>query len=306
MIRLILVLGIFLSAPCRAELTYLTVAGSGSVPLTVATAGEPENPAIVFIHGIGQSHYSFFKQLESDLADEFFLVTFDLRGHGASGKPYEPGAYTRSENWADDVAAVIAATGARRPVIVGWSYGTLVAMDYVRQFGTAGIAGISLTGALGALLPFAMPSADDDPNVAEFARLRELQMSPDPRDRVAASEGMVRFLTSAPVPAAEQQVLQAVTMMFPNYARQAMYSRPQDNQDLLDKLTVPVFLQLGADDNPAMLIDAADLVAGRPNFSLSVYEGAGHSVFYEQPERFNAELRQFAKAAQQSVANPQE
>jgi pimeloyl-ACP methyl ester carboxylesterase len=306
MIRSILILALVLSAPCRAELNYTIVAGADDVPLTVVTAGQPENPALVFVHGIGQSHYSFIRQLESELSAEYFLVAFDLRGHGASGKPSDPAAYTQSAIWANDVAAVIAATGARQPVIVAWSYGTLVAMDYVRQYGTAAIAGISLTGALGALLPFAMPSTDDDPNVAEFARIRELQMSPDPRDRVAASEGMVRFLTSAPLPEAEQRVLQAVTMMFPNYARQAMYSRPQDNQDLLDRLTLPVFLQLGADDNPAMLIDAADLVAGRPNFSLSVYEGAGHSVFYEQPERFNAELRQFAKAAQQSVANPQE
>jgi len=300
MIRVILLLGMVLCVPCRAEIEYTTVTGGGNVPLTVATAGTPDNPAIVFIHGLGQSHYSFFKQLESDLAAEFFLVAFDLRGHGASGKPYEPAAYTQYSMWANDVAAVIAATGARRPVIVGWSYGTLVAMDYVRQFGTSEIAGISLTGALGALLPFGMPSADEDPNVAEFARVRKLQMSPDPRDRVAASEAMVRFLTSAPVPEAEQQVLQAVTMMFPNYARQAMYSRPQDNQDLLAQLTLPVLLQLGADDNPAMLEDAADGLAARANFTLSVYAGAGHSVFYEQPERFNNELRQFAAAAQRS------
>ena len=58
------------------------------------------------------------------------------------------------------VAAVIAATKARRPVLVAWSYGTLVAMDYVREFGIAGLAGLNLTGALGALRPVKLPEND--------------------------------------------------------------------------------------------------------------------------------------------------
>lgn len=300
MMRWLLLLVMLIVLPCRAaDWNYLTVAGTDGVPLNVVTAGQAEHPAIVFVHGIGQSHYSFRKQLDSELAEDFFLVAFDLRGHGASGKPWTEDAYA-SAVWAADVAAVIAATQAQQPVIVAWSYGTLVALDYVRRFGTSAIAGLNLTGALGALRPFRMPAADD-PEAAEFARLRELQLSPNPRDQFAASQRMVRWLTAEPLPETEQQVMQSISLMLPVYARQAMVSRPLDNQDLLPVLKLPVLVALGAEDNAGIQEDAAELAAGLPNFSLSVYAGAGHSVFYEQPERFNAELRRFARHAHHSA-----
>ena len=281
---------------CLADWDYQTVEGAGGVPLNVVTAGDPGSPAILFIHGIGQSHYSFVRQLDSDLADDFFLVAFDLRGHGASGKPWATEAYSESEVWAQDVAAVIAATRLDRPVVVAWSYGTLVAMDYVREFGTTGLAGINLTGAQAALRPFRMPAADD-PNVAEFVRLRERQLSPDLIDNIRASEKMVRWLTAAPVPERHRQLFQAIGLMLPAYARRAMVGRQFDNQDLVEQLSLPVLLSLGQQDNPMQLEDGVELAASNDNMNLSVYEGAGHSVFFEQPQRFNAELRRLVEQA---------
>ena len=72
----------------RAPLQYQTVLGAGDVPLNVVTAGDPAKPAILLIHGIGQSHLSFEHQLQSPLTDEFYVVSFDLRGHANSGKPW--------------------------------------------------------------------------------------------------------------------------------------------------------------------------------------------------------------------------
>jgi pimeloyl-ACP methyl ester carboxylesterase len=54
---------------------------------------------------------------------------------------------------------------------------------------------------------------------------------------------------------------------------------------------------MGADDNAGMLKDAELLSKTFPNVCLSVYTNAGHSVFYEQPTRFNTELRSFAAQA---------
>jgi pimeloyl-ACP methyl ester carboxylesterase len=45
--------------------------------------GNPNGPEILFIHGFSQSHLSWIKQVtSSDLAKEFHMVTYDLRGHG--------------------------------------------------------------------------------------------------------------------------------------------------------------------------------------------------------------------------------
>ncbi len=292
---LLVALALVCCQPSSADWNYLTVAGAGGVPLNVVTAGSPDSPAIVFIHGIGQSHYSFVHQLDSDLAQDYFLVTFDLRGHGASGKPWQSDAYSPSRVWAEDVAAVIAATGADQPVVVAWSYGTLVVMDYIREFGVGSLAGINLTGALGSLMPFRMRA--DDPNTQEFVRMRELRQSPDLVDNIRANEAMVQWLTATPVSDQERQLFQAFGLMLPAYARSAMMQRQFNNQDLLDQLTLPVLLSLGEKDNPLQLEDGAELAETHSNISLSVFEGAGHSVFFERPARFNAELRGFVTSA---------
>ena len=278
-----------------ADWDYRTVEGAGGVPLNVVTAGDPAMPAILLIHGFGQSHYSFVLQLNSGLADDYFLVSFDLRGHGGSGKPWAVEDYSGPDVWAGDVAAVIESTGLDRPLVVGWSYGTMVAMDYVREFGDEGIAGILLTGGQGALRPFRMPSGDDDPGAEEFAQIRELQSSPDLIDYIRAGERVIPLLTASPLPEQQRQLFQAIGLMLPPYVRRAMAHRRLDNQDMVDRLSLPVLFCLGEKDNPLQLDDARELAASHDNMSLTVYEEAGHSVFIEQPERFNAELRRFAE-----------
>src|SRR5262245_40390004 len=86
--------------------------------------GNPNGPEILSIHGFSQSHLSWIKQVTNDdLAKEFHMVTYDLRGHGNSDKPFEPERYKDSKAWGDEVQAVMDATGLKRPVLVGWSYG---------------------------------------------------------------------------------------------------------------------------------------------------------------------------------------
>ena len=82
--------------------------------------GNPNEPEILFIHGFSQSHLSWIKQVtSSDLAKEFHMVTYDLRGHGNSDKPLEPERYKTSKYWGDEVQAVMDATGLKRPVLAG-------------------------------------------------------------------------------------------------------------------------------------------------------------------------------------------
>jgi pimeloyl-ACP methyl ester carboxylesterase len=146
--------------------------------------------------------------------------------------------------------------------------------------------------------------ASDDPNAAEFARIRELQLSPSLIDTVRANDRMVKWLTATPMSEQDQHFFEAISLMFPAYARRAMVQRRVDNQDLLQRLSLPVLLSLGQKDNPAQLVDGVEMARTYPNFNLSVYQGAGHSVFFEQPQRFNGELRWFANNARSILDSP--
>ena len=124
------------------------IIGGGGINLNVVETGKPDGPPILFIHGFTQSLFAWDKQLDSDLADDFRLVAIDIRGHGASDKPREPEAYTDSKLWADDINAVITELGLDRPVLVGWSYGPLIILDYIRHYGDASVSGIHFVGGI--------------------------------------------------------------------------------------------------------------------------------------------------------------
>src|SRR5579862_9346881 len=111
--------------------------------LTIAAQewGNPNGPGIVFIHGFSQSNLSWMRQANSDLAKEFHIVTYDLRGHGNSDKPLDAARYRDGKAWADEVQAVMDAAGLKRPVLVGWSYAGRVISDYVTFRGPDKLAG---------------------------------------------------------------------------------------------------------------------------------------------------------------------
>src|SRR5437762_7965149 len=68
--------------------------------------GNPAGPEILFIHGFSQSHMSWMRQVDSDLAKEFRIVTYDLRGHGNSDKPLDAARYRDSKAWGDEVQEI--------------------------------------------------------------------------------------------------------------------------------------------------------------------------------------------------------
>jgi non-heme chloroperoxidase len=79
-------------APSLPYKAYAVKSADG-VTLAVQEWGNPSGPEILFIHGFSQSNLSWSRQVKSDLAKEFRIVTFDLRGHGNSDKPLVPEAY---------------------------------------------------------------------------------------------------------------------------------------------------------------------------------------------------------------------
>jgi|Tabmets5t2r1_1033131.scaffolds.fasta_scaffold19071_2 pimeloyl-ACP methyl ester carboxylesterase len=90
---------------------------------------------LVLIHG-GLGSSAEWEPVASQLAEEFQVITPDSRGHGRSMNPSAELSY---RGIADDLAALIAARGLRRPVAGGWSDGGQVALELgVRHPDTAG------------------------------------------------------------------------------------------------------------------------------------------------------------------------
>jgi len=285
--------GTLLAGFANAELRYQEIEGYGGVPLNVIETGNPNGPAILFIHGFGQASLAFRLQLDSDLADDFRLVAFDLRGHGLSGKPWQTELVGPSKAWAEDVAAVITATNLEKPVLVGWSYGGFVVSDYVRHFGLDGIAGINLVGSLGGLAPRSpFPQSDDTARIMENSRKsRSLLFD----ENVEASLNTAIGFYTPNMTDRDKRAQFAMGLMMPSYAKRAMAARDLDNTDLAEGFNIPVLLTRGSRDMvmPANDTDAA--LNTLPDVELSLYDDTGHLPFYHHPERFNRELADFVR-----------
>jgi non-heme chloroperoxidase len=251
--------------------------------------GNPNGPEIVFIHGFSQSHLSWIKQVTSDLAKEFKMVTYDLRGHGNSDKPFEPERYKDGKAWADELKAVMDATGVRRPVLAGWSYGGRIMADYLQVHGTARLAGLNYVDAGQKADP-----AFVGPNLKNLP----LMASEDLAVNIAATRAFLRDCFSKQPTQEEYETMLSFNMMVPPKVRLGLANRPLDIDDILRKLELPVLVTHGSEDKNSNLITAEYTAKMIPGAKLSVYQGIGHSPFFEDAPRFNAELAAFVRGAQ--------
>lgn len=281
------------------ELQFSTVMGHNQVPLNVVQAGDTTKPGILFIHGFGQSQLAFKRQFESNLSDQFHLVAFDLRGHGASAKPWRAEDYADSNIWADDVRAVINATNLKRPVIVGWSYGGHVAMDYVKHYGAENVAGINFVGTLAGLIApdFSTPDAESKALVGKMMKNSKLSRSQDSRENINANLSSAEDLSTNNMTESERTTGFAMQMMMPAYVRSLMGSRNYDNKELTAKVTTPVLLSRGENDFFMKEAGTKDLIKHLHDARESLYKGSGHLPFTEHAVRFNEELSKFVKAS---------
>lgn len=268
----------------------LAVSTSDGLALAAGEWGNPDGAGIVFIHGFSQSFLSWTRQLEDPaLARKFRMVAFDLRGHGASDKPLDSHAYLDGRLWADDVAAVIAAAGLRRPVLVGWSYGGRVISDYVRAHGIAGLAGINFVSA-------ATKSAPEfvGPALMDVAGMQ----SDDLAANIAATRKFLRACFAVAPGADDFETMLAFNMLVPPRVRAAIRGRAPNPGDLLPRMRLPVLVTHGTHDRLILPGMAEFTAATAPDAKLSLYEGIGHAPFFEDAPRFNRELAAFVAAAQ--------
>lgn len=283
------------AAASETEMSFVMVAGAGDAPLNVMELGNPSGPEILFIHGMGMSYLSFLPQYESDLAREFRIVAMDLRGHGASAKPWRTEDVQPSTIWADDIAAVIAAKQLNKPVIVAWSFGGFVTADYVRKYGHDRIAGINFVGTLAGLVKQAPPGSGGM-TPEEMKRRVAMQTSGNLLDSLQIVEQTTQLFEFSGITPQYRELMFNMGVMVPPYFRKAFAGSNLDHQDVTPTIKdLPILVTMGEFDIARSPEDYARLKEALPWARFSEYADAGHLPFAQQPERFNKELAAFLR-----------
>jgi pimeloyl-ACP methyl ester carboxylesterase len=98
----------------------MTVPGSG-VRLVADVVGPVNAPAILFLHGSGQTRQSWGTALAQAARLGYRAVSVDLRGHGDSD--WSPDGQYTLENFTADIREVIGHIHGE-PIVVGWCWST--------------------------------------------------------------------------------------------------------------------------------------------------------------------------------------
>jgi pimeloyl-ACP methyl ester carboxylesterase len=258
----------------------------GPATFTYAEAGSGR--ALVLLHGIGSGARSWKHQL-ADLSPNFRVVAWDAPGYG--GSTPLGAEHPDASDYAAALVALLDALAIDRLNLVGHSLGTVTALRFALEHPDR-VSSLTL----------ASPSSGHarlDPD--ERQRLRDARLG----DLEALGPAAMarkrgpRLLSAAATPAQVEAVVETMGLIRPDGYRQAvwMLSSADTAADLASlPPRVPVQIVYGAADVVTTPQSIAGVAGARPDAPLREIPDAGHAVYLEQPQRFNAIVRDWAEA----------
>jgi len=258
----------------------------GDTAFSYAEAGN--GPALVLLHGIGSAARSWAPQF-AGLADEFRVIAWDAPGYGGS-TPVTPERPDASD-YAAALTRLLDGLGVEHLHLVGHSLGTVTALRFARQHAKR-VRSLTLASLSSG---HARLSAQDQKRLRD-ARFTDLEaLGP----RGMAQKRAPRLLSAGATPAQMQLVLETMSSIDPDGFRQAVWMlSAADTAADLEQLPAPLPVQIVYGDADVVTTpqSIAEVARSRPDAPVRVLAGAGHAVYLEQPERFNAIVRQWAQA----------
>lgn len=249
---------------------------SDGVRLHYLEAGK--GPAIVFVPGWTMPAWIWEKQIQH-FAEYHRVIALDLRSQGESGKPAD-GNYP--ERRAQDIQELIEHLKLKPAVLVGWSLAVPDVLTYAERFGGDDIRAYVLVDG------FAWDKLDPQFVGAMLNSYRQLQSS-----RPAFTEKFVRSMYKKPVTegyirrlveaSLETPTNSAITMSVSSIAR-------ADWRAAIAKLDRPVLIACEA-GLKNMAADPIQSVV--PSARVELFEDAGHALFVDDADRFDAVLDDF-------------
>ena len=242
-----------------------------------------EGPALLFSCALNTTCENWRPQVEPLAEAGFRVVIWDYRGHGRSGVPDSPAAYT-IEHVVDDIGCVLewAAPGVSA-VVGGLSFGGLASLHFALRH-PGRVRGLLLV--------------DSGPGFKNPEAQSRWEAQVERTASFAENKGLAAFVKSKasvttiglqPELPAAIAAGEAIAAQDPkgiaNFARRIAGPAPPVIDELAS-ISAPALVVVGEKDAP--YLRAAEVMAARiPNSEHATIAGAGHIVNIEKPEAFN-------------------
>lgn len=261
-----------------------------AVKLYYEVTGEGSQ-TLVLVHGWSASSL-FFKRQIPELSKRYRVVSYDLRGHGRSERPEN--GYTIAR-YAQDLHNLLDFLQLRDVAVAGWSMGTHIIFDYVKQYGCEYLSKLILIDMSAKLI------TDDTYHVGLYGKFTH---EDNLGVLVTINENWSGFM-DAFVPAIyaktgcknpedlkwnfEEAAKNSVTVM----ARMWITMSSQDYRDVLPKISVPVLVTYGEESCLYPAENSRYLGSQIPDAKVVGFAGCGHGLMLEDPDKFNREVSDF-------------
>jgi len=272
--------------PGVARAEYIEVEPNVRLHITDAGEGKP----IVLIPGWPLSDEMYEYQYNDLINKNFRVIGITLRGFGKSDKPY--GAYNYDVH-ASDIKKVLSKLDIKDAVLVGFSMGGAIAIRFASADNGAHVSKLVLCGAAAPIwtqrndFPYNLPKKAVDDLIALNYQDRPKLLSNFAKifsaTETSLNEGIGSWLNGICLSASSHATAQCLIAL-----------RDTDLRSDLVKITIPTLIMHGKKDKICSFDLAEQMKAGISNSHIVAFENSGHSLFLEEPHKFNAELIKFA------------
>lgn len=240
-------------------------------------------PTLVLLHGFPLNKAMWEPQIQA-LADDCHMLAIDMRGFGAS--QLTDGVFTL-DDLADDVHAVLQTLGHDQVVLGGLSMGGYVAFAYMRRYPTT---------VRGLILADTKPGVDTPEGLA---KRQAIIAEVDARGTRALAREFPKSVVSPATAETQPQLMEQLRVWIEDTApptvagaQRAMAGRA-DATPLLGEIRVPTLVIVGEQDPSTPPAEAEAMAQAIHGARLVRIPGAGHFSNLEQPDAFNAAVREF-------------
>lgn len=229
-------------------------------------------PTLLLTHGYSSASQAWDAQV-ADLSPDYQVITWDMRGHGRSDSPADPAAYSEEATVAD-MAAILDACGVERAAIGGLSLGGYMTLAFH----------LAHPERVSALLLF-----DTGPGYRSDASREQWNETARRRGDRLDERGLESVREGGEVRRAWH--VNGVAGLA-HAARGMLAQRDGRVINSLPDIAVPTLVLVGANDEAYLA--GTDYMANKiPEATRVVLADAGHSSNIDQPEAFNAAVREF-------------
>ncbi|SEC25586.1 Pimeloyl-ACP methyl ester carboxylesterase [Rhizobiales bacterium GAS191] len=258
-------------------------AGLRGLSVSIRQAGPREATPIICMHGIGSNSSGYRAQFA--LADRYRMIAWDAPGYGRSDPLPDP--EPSPDRYADALAGLADALGHERLVLVGSSFGAVIAASFAVRHKER---------ALGLVL--AAPAAGNAMlQAAERARILEARIGD--MERLGPAGVAVQRAPALVAPNSPRHVLDTAARLVSEtrpqgYAQAAHALDQADTIALAPLIAAPTLVIVGALDIVTPVVSCAEPIHAKLRHGrMEILDGIGHLVKLEAPERFNRLVADF-------------